>query len=100
MDIMCIGCGEPWEVSTFWEVKRAKEGKPAEGDDTFDDLESFELGSSVFTKCPSCEWHEKNTEGGACVSDEKREAVAMLADMLGDDTDGMACSIEDFGLDF
>jgi len=76
MDVYCPRCGEPWEI----------------------DYVNFEMTPEERSKfwagegCPACK--------GKPAPEKKplrAEATAVLRDMLGDDTDGIAAELEDFG---
>jgi hypothetical protein len=81
MDILCTNCGEPWDI---FHVKQ-------------DSPQDFKMKGSVILKCPSCP-----KDGSKPNLDEKTkmnlEAAAVLGEILGDDIDGYAAELEDFGL--
>ena len=85
MDILCIRCGEPWDVLgisdefTLTQKRHFYEGKG----------------------CPSC----GTTSQGALEESEMyrsttfaREVQIAFKEVLGDDVDGLAAMMEDFGL--
>jgi len=80
MDIYCLNCGEPFEVT-----------------EVYDDPTGFEFGASrgQIKSCPCC--HGKKE---AAVTDPKQKArlnnIALMAELLGDDVDGLASMIDDF----
>jgi hypothetical protein len=82
MDIWCGRCGEPWDIDTLHDVA---------GDTgaSFSDVRAA-FGS---VGCESL--------GGRCNADEvggDRAAIAdALGDLLGDDVDGLAAMLDDFG---
>lgn len=79
MDLMCTNCGEPWEVDYV----------------LHEDPVAFKRHGSTITACPSCDGLPVE------MSDERRgqcDAAAVVTDLLGDDIDGAACELEDFGL--
>lgn len=80
MDILCTRCGEPWDVFSLTD------------DMTPEEAEALKAGRG----CPCCastpdeELHNINPEGSY--------AQRHLADILGDDIDGLAATMDDFGL--
>ncbi len=81
MDLLCPRCGEPWDVYELHEVE----------DFTFDQARKrFQaIGCAVF-------------DGGTEPTCEKVEnlstlASATLMDLMGDDVDGAASLLDDFG---
>ena len=81
MDVYCHICGEPWENDTFQDV--AEENKL-----TYADVQHLfrRTGCEVITG------------GMKCKPRETVQGAAMLAlyDVLGDDFDGIASTLEDF----
>ena len=79
MDLVCTRCGEPWHVDHV----------------LHDESESFERRGGRIDHCPACpkEMSEHSPE-------ERHRLVAIreLANLHGDDVDGLAASLEDFGL--
>jgi len=76
MDVYCPRCGEPWELDYVNHEMTPEERR------------SFWAGDG----CPAC--------AGKPAPEEKplrAEATAALRDVLGDDTDGIAAELEDFG---
>lgn len=74
-DIMCIKCGEPWELDVLHGL-----------DGTFDEA-----------------WRRFRVDGCEALgtSHNRGQAppeVALLAELSGDDVDGFAADLEDFGL--
>ena len=79
MDLPCINCGEPWDMD--YVLHEA----PHE----------FTRTHGRIDRCPACP-----TTGDPQLSAAQRarlEAVATLADILGDDIDGLAAELEDLG---
>lgn len=82
MDVKCKRCGEPWEIDYFHDVA-------AEQETTFD-----QVRKNFYAK--GCEAIEV---GMRCdVEYENGSLIAAAQDLLGDDIDGLAATIEDFGL--
>lgn len=79
MDLVCLNCREPWDMETV----------------LHESPERFERHGGAIHSCPSCKG--KSVE----LSEEeefKSMATSALADVLGDDIDGLAASLEDFNL--
>jgi len=88
MDVHCCNCGEPWEQ---YHLRHEISDTPP------DELkaEGWKFGSSrlVVLHCPCCP-----ANGGLKDADERAGITQDLADLLGDDEDGLASTLEDFGL--
>lgn len=79
MDLVCTRCGEPWALDHV----------------LHDDPAAFERTNGVIRSCPACPRREpRHTPKKA----ERLAAVAALGEMLGEDIDGLAATLEDFGL--
>lgn len=79
MDLYCTRCGEPWDMDTL----------------LHDDPEGFDRKGGRITACPACRGQTVN------LSEQEAERLAIigeLADLAGDDLDGLAADLEDFGL--
>ena len=79
MDIRCSHCGEPWEMDTLHDLAD-------------EENVSFDQARRMFYK-DGCK--ALGTRHGSGHADP---GVAMLQDLLGDDVDGLAAMLEDFGL--
>ena len=109
MDVHCSSCGEPWDVyhlrhdaifetdldpaeAEAWRVLTASERLSSRYREKFK-VAGYEFGSSVLvvTHCPAC-------PKGAKPDPDKEALRAGLAEILGDDEDGLAATLEDFGL--
>ena len=80
MDIPCVNCGEPWDLDYV----------------LHDTPYAFTRTDGRIDRCPACP-----VNGRPNLSEEERErlaTVAELAEMCGDDLDGFAAELEDFGL--
>jgi hypothetical protein len=81
MDLICVSCGEPWEMDYV----------------LHDEPNEFKRKGGVITKCPCCP-----KDGSKPVLDNeskaKLEIIESLGDVLGDDVDGFAAELEDLGL--
>ena len=82
MDIYCPVCGEPCEIDTLHDAAQETGKTFAEIRDTFQ-TEGCATAIPGFTCTPN-----KHPERAAM--------AAMLADLLGDDIDGIAAAFEDF----
>jgi len=80
MDIYCQKCDEPWEVCYVG-------GGDMDADGEKGDAERFKRGEG----CPCCAWGKNAPEQQSL----RGEAMGMLADLLGDDIDGMASFMDD-----
>ena len=81
MDLLCQRCGEPWDIFYITDEMTEEERK------------DFHAGRG----CPSC---CKTPDEGLHLSERQKDAVAAQAamrDVLGDDIDGLAAEMEDFG---
>lgn len=79
MDLICSRCGEPWEI---YYVLHEEPG-------------AFVRDGGLIIRCPSCPADLED------ISDEGRyrgQLAEVAADVLGDDVDGIASALEDFGL--
>ena len=86
MDVHCCNCGEPWDQYHLRHDLPPPEERAAEG---------WYFGSSnlVVVHCPCC------PQNGSLPDAKVRTAIIRdLADLLGDDEDGLASTLEDFGL--
>lgn len=77
MDTACTKCGEPWDVDCVHEP----EGY------------GLTLRGLTIVGCSACAWHEKR---GYPLRD-RAAVTAALTDALGDDIDGVAAMLEDWG---
>ena len=75
MDMFCPRCGEPWDVASLYE------------DMSKEDAQDLRRGKG----CPCCFGRELTDRPF------RAEASGMLMDILGDDLDGVASMLEDFG---
>lgn len=76
MDIYCANCGEPFSV----------------GNDTIEDINLAKNG-----KCIVCKGDRNKAEVPEGSGLTRSEATSALADVLGDDVDGIASMLDDFG---
>ncbi len=88
MDVHCSNCGEPWDQYHLrHDVPQSAEDASAEG---------WEFGRSrlVVLRCPCC------PKDGTGLPDAKERGVLRneVARVLGDDEDGLAATMKDFGL--
>ena len=78
MDILCIRCGENWDRMALTD------------EFTPEETARFRKGEG----CPSCYGKDVETPANAF----ECEAQAAMAEVLGDDLDGLASMMDDFGL--
>lgn len=105
MDVTCAKCGEPWDVyhmmhDAVWETgldERTIKGKwksklTAVFEKAFKELGWRFVGHSLLAiaQCPACKG-----EPDTASSRERAALRGVLAEMLGDDLDGLACHLED-----
>lgn len=84
MDLYCLNCGEPWDISCIVEVKSGEDDDPA-----------WKLDANGYPiTCPCC---PKENRRPKKLEKKNPRAVAgqIVADLLGDDMDGAACLLED-----
>jgi len=100
MDILCTRCGEPWDVysltndMTSEEANRLKRGEGCPccyGKKPCDE----EIPCDI---CPCYEGLRCTNNKFKVINDEGRLAQTVIAEILGDDIDGLAATLEDFGL--
>jgi hypothetical protein len=109
MDVHCTTCGEPWDVyhlrhdaifetdlppeeAKAWSALPAKARLSSHFREKFQNA-GYEFGASIYVlmRCPAC-------PKGAKPDADKAALKASLAEILGDDEDGLAATLEDFGL--
>lgn len=81
MDLICVNCGEPWDMDHV----------------LHEEPESFERKGGVIKHCPCCP-----NDGSAPELDTDKQAkleiIETLGEIMGDDVDGFASELEDYGL--
>jgi hypothetical protein len=109
MDVHCSSCNEPWDVyhlrhdaifetdldqaeAEAWRGLSPKERLSARYRDKFK-AAGYEFGNSILNvvRCPACPKSAKPNPGKAATK-------ARIVDLLGDDEDGIAATLEDLGL--
>ena len=78
MDLICVNCGEPWSIDHV----------------LHDAPHQFKRSGGVIRHCPCCSQKKALTEEEKF----KLESINALGELLGDDIDGLAAEIENFGL--
>lgn len=78
MDIVCICCGEPWDIY------HVLHGEP----------EEFERDGCRITACPCC--HGVQPKDLTEAQRQYLQRVNLVAELSGDDLDGFAAMLEDF----
>ena len=79
MDIICTNCGEPWELDYV----------------LHEEPHNFDRQGGVIKACPCC---HGNTVPLAKEETERLQAVRDIGELLGEDIDGLAVTLEDFDL--
>jgi hypothetical protein len=127
MDIYCPTCGEPWEMESLHEEAQERYGIPYY---ETPDVRGYDYGNPSFTKIKNDEYNsddyhkiyeQVSTEFRAkgcralnhistatwCEPQERdgedltmAEAASAMYDILGDDMDGAAAMLEDFGMGY
>jgi hypothetical protein len=109
MDVHCSSCGEPWDVyhlrhdaifetdldhteAEAWRTLSLAESLSSRYRKKFE-AAGYKFGASILNviRCPAC---PKNAKPDA----DKAALKAALVEILGDDEDGIAAAMEDFGL--
>ena len=79
MDLLCTRCGEPWDIAYV----------------LHEEPNAFKRKGGLIQRCPSCPTakpqHDPETQ-------LKLVTVAAMAELMGDDVDGLAAVLEDSGL--
>lgn len=109
MDVHCTACGEPWDVYHLRHDAIYETGLPPAEAKAWTGLPpglrlakryrdefravGFEFGASVLNvlRCPAC-------PKGATPDPDKAALKAGIVEILGDDEDGIAAAMEDFGI--
>ena len=89
MDLYCTRCGEPWDTDTV-----LHDAEPGEFD---------RVGNTgKITMCPACRGTSDEELSKLLSDDEKGRNYtrSAMADLLGDDIDGLASTYEDMGDSF
>lgn len=77
MDVVCAGCGEPWDIYSV----------------LHDEPDSFDRDGCLIRHCPSCKDNKKRGLAKRLVED--LEILAAIAELLDGDIDGFAVWCED-----
>jgi hypothetical protein len=109
MDVHCSTCREPWDTYHLWEdaifetglsEAEAKAWRSLSQNEKLSDryrdefrAAGWEFGKSVLNvlRCPAC-------PAGVLADPDTVAIKAALEDLLGDDEDGLAATLEDYGL--
>lgn len=89
MDVHCCNCGEPWDQDYL-----RHDLDDHDPDDLLHEGWKFGRNRLVVLHCPGC------PKDGSSLPDapDRAEITEMLAELLGDDQDGLASTLEDFDL--
>jgi hypothetical protein len=82
MDVYCRNCGEPWENETLHEVAEEM-GK------------TYSQVAKAFSTKGCKAFDGSDYETSHCTADSRANARGAIADLLGDDMDGMSAMLED-----
>ena len=77
MDLICTCCGEPWDVDYV----------------LHEEPRGFDRRGGRILACPCC--HGTTPEGISQAERDRLTAVAAVAELLGDDVDGLAATLDD-----
>ena len=77
MDLICTCCGEPWDVDHV----------------LHEEPDGFDRQGGLIRGCPCC--HGTPPEGMTEKRRSRLQAVAAVAELLGDDVDGLAGFLDD-----
>jgi hypothetical protein len=80
MDLICTCCGEPWDIDYV----------------LHEEPEGFDRQGGRILGCPCC--HGITPEGISEGERDRLAAVAAVAELMGDDVDGVAATLEDLEL--
>jgi hypothetical protein len=87
MDVYCQRCDEPWDTY-YVNFDMDEDSGPDEFDGDTKPSERFKRGDG----CPACKWG-KNAPKQKSI---RGMAMGAMAELLGDDMDGMASMMDDF----
>ena len=88
MDVHCCNCGEPWDQYHL------RHDTPKSPDEAAAEGWKFGQRRLVVLHCPCCP-----KDGSKLPDANERAAITQeLAQLLGDDEDGLAATLEDFAL--
>lgn len=109
MDVKCLTCGEPWDVYHLWDEAIHDTGLSESEIEAWKELPraeklserfrqefkaaGYEFGMSLVDvrRCPCCPENQAADPEQAYVRSE-------IAEMLGDDEDGLAATLEELGV--
>lgn len=89
MDVHCCNCGEPWD-QYFLRHELTEENAGSLAGEGW----TFGQNRLVVLRCPVC----PKDGPGLPDAQERTAVVTEIAAVLGDDEDGLAATLEDFGL--
>ena len=79
MDVVCVNCGEAWDTDHV----------------LHEEPEGFVRTGAVIQSCPCCKGKKQKLSSA---QQTRLDEICALAELLGDDIDGFAATLEDFGL--
>ena len=96
MDIHCANCGEPWDyLGMRDDLDPEREMGLNRKEDAKQVAEQgflFAGNWAALIACPCCKSNKPHPN-----ADGRKETVSVLADLLGDDADGLASFLDDWG---
>lgn len=95
MDVHCCNCGEPWD-QYYLRHELGDNPHPHVPCSCADYWDKWKFGENrlVVLHCPACP-QDRSPQPGL---GGRAEVVQELASLLGDDLDGLASTLDDFGL--
>ena len=79
MDIVCLNCGEPWDTYHV----------------LHDEPKEFVRTGAIIQSCPHCKGQKQKLSE---IQKQRLDEISAIAELVGDDIDGFAATLEDFGL--
>ena len=79
MDLYCSRCGEPWDMDYV----------------LHDDPKEFDYHHGRISSCPTCQRTPDSELKLSPTQKNRADIAGVLADVLGDDVDGIAAEMED-----
>ena len=98
MNIKCRHCGEPWDIAELHDIP-ATAGKHYDAaNDCAAPMLSFDAARALFYSLGCGAFSDDRTKcaSAPCESPEALAGIDALQDLLGDDVDGLASTLEDF----
>ena len=100
MDILCTRCGEPWDISSLTDDMLPEEAEKLKAGNGCPCCVNKEQ-CSYEQNCDACSNYQNyrcSTNKFKLINNDARYIQRELSEILGDDIDGLASEMEDFGL--